>query len=60
MVSGQTSQASAADEELEEIRAAAAHAVGLDYLSDPDEDAYAEELLRNARMRKKNENTETV
>jgi hypothetical protein len=58
IVSNRASSDNNADEELEEIRAAAANAVGFDYLNDPDEDAYAEELLKNARAR--NENTKNI
>lgn len=58
IVSARVEADSTDNSELEEIRAMAAHSMGIDYLSDPDEDAYAEELLKNARAR--NENTKKI
>jgi hypothetical protein len=39
------------NKEKREIRAMAAYSMGYDYLSDPEEDAYAEKLLRKHRSK---------
>lgn len=39
------------EKELEEIRQTAAYAVGYEYLSDPVEDSYAQELLKKAKTK---------